>query len=722
MWLCRRKKNFIKKALENKNLELALQRASSHHWRQYEQLAQSFPIEDLKAKARQIREENLNRLPELIKEFVNRATEAGAKVYWANSGNEALNHLEKIIRTRQAKLIIKAKSMVSEEIGLNDFLEKKGLRVVETDLGEWIVQLAKERPSHITAPALHKTKEEIAALLSQHLGRPIPPVPKEITRAAREYLRPLFFQADLGLTGANLAIAESGTLVIISNEGNARLVATLPPVHVAIVTVEKIVATMEQASTLIKALVASASGKRITSYVSFITGPSSTTDIEKEPVIGVHGPEEVHIILLDNGRLALVNNDKYQEILTCLKCGGCMLVCPVFQSLGGHIYGGPVYPGGIGLLFTFMTRSIEEIEALLSLCADCKKCEIFCPVGIHTGELIAQLKNELGPKWGERLLSFFMQKREFQDKVIQFFRPFQKLWSKDNYLKPLPLIWIKGKRLPLLQTTKRSSISPQIKDKNKPLIYLFEGCLNHLFFPSVAEKTGSWLEAAGFEPLMPLDQACCGAPSFHLGDLAGLKELVYKNLTSWKKYDPAVILTFCPTGYHVLTQIYPQIEPEAFLWKPKIHDVVSFLEWAGVPFVPEAYLLGRRILYHSPCHLEARGIKKEKRQAWLEKFGLKVTVESDLTACCGFCGVFSFRHPEVAAKIWSKKKEKIVVLAPEFIITECPGCLFQLKSGLAEEKKIRGIYHLAEIIDSVALERKRVASPLFSELEVGERG
>lgn len=719
MWPFGSRKHLIKKALENKDLQLALQRASKHHWQQYEKFAQSFPLEELKAKARQIREENLSRLPDLIKEFIERATEAGAKIHLANSSEEALNHLEEIISKRQAKLILKAKSMVSEEIGLNEFLEKKGLQVVETDLGEWIIQLAKERPSHITAPALHKTKEEIADLLSQYLGRPIPPDPKEITRAARDYLRPLFFQADIGLSGANLAIAESGTLVILSNEGNARLVTTLPPVHVAIVTVEKIVATMEQAIILIRALVASASGKRLTSYVSFITGPSSTTDIEKEPVIGVHGPEELHIILVDNGRLALAEKEKFRKILTCLKCGGCMLVCPVFQSLGGHVYGGPVYPGGIGLLFTFMTRSIEEVEPLLSLCADCKKCETFCPVGIPTGELIAQLKNELGPNWGEKLLSFFMQKRNLHNQVRRMLTLFQKIWSENSYFKPLPSIWLKNRRLPLPQNSRRSFLLP--KSQNKPLIYLFEGCLNHLFFPQIAERTAHWLEAAGFEPLLPENQNCCGAPSFHLGDQAGLKKLIHQNLASWKKYNPAFILTFCPTGHHVLTQIYPQLEPEASLWRPKIQDLFSFLELLNLSYIPEATLFGRRILYHSPCHLEAMGKKKEERRALLEKFGLKIIVETDQSACCGFCGVFSFRHPEVAARIWAKKKEKIRNLAPEIILTECPGCLFQLKSGLAEEKQIKGIFHLAEIMALANIEKKE-SRLFFNEQEVAERG
>lgn len=708
MWPFRKKKHLLRSALENKNLQLALKRASGHHRRQYEKLAASIPLEELKVKARQIRDECLARLPDLIKEFIERAVEAGSKVYLASSAEEALNQVDEITRKRQARLIIKAKSMVSEEIGLNDFLAKKGIRVVETDLGEWIIQLAGERPSHITAPALHKTKEEIASLLSQRLGRQVPPDSREITRAAREYMRPLFFQADIGISGANLAIAESGTLVILSNEGNARIVTSLPPVHIAIITVDKIVATMEQAITLIKALVASASGKRLTSYVSFISGPSSTTDIEKEQVIGAQGPEELHIIILDNGRLALAESDKYREILACLKCGGCMLVCPVFQILGGHVFGGPVYPGGIGLLFTLMTGSASEISSLLSLCADCKKCETFCPVGIHTGELILRLKNDLGPRWGEKILSFFMQKRRLQDRSLQLLKFGQKLWTENNHWKALPLIWTKGKKIPLIKVRPKARTSKNQKMlRDRPIVYLFEGCLNRFFFPEIAEKIGHALETLGFEALIPADQVCCGAPSFHLGDEAGLKKLLDLNLNSWKRENPSAILTFCPTGYHVLKQIYPQIKPEAKVWEPKIYDLISFLESLNLRLIPEKTLINKRLFYHPPCHLLARGLKIEERIAFLEKAGLQIINEGSDPACCGFCGVFSFRHPEVARRLWEKKKERISSLNPEIIITECPGCLFQFRSGLVEETAIKGIYHVAEIISLAIGNEKR---------------
>ncbi len=711
MWPFRRHARKIRQALRNKNLQLALERAASHHQRQSEKIERVLPLEELKSKAKAIREDCLARLPELLQEFTARATEAGAQVYFAATPEEALAYVEKIIQTHKAKLVLKAKSMVSEEVNLNSFLASRGVKVVETDLGEWVVQLAGERPSHITAPALHKTKEEMAKLLSQHLGRNIPPDPQEITRAAREYMRPLFMQAEIGITGANLAIAESGTLVILSNEGNARLVSSLPPVHIAIITVEKLVATMEQAVTLLKALVAASSGRRLTSYVSFITGPSSTTDIEKEHVVGAHGPREVHIIILDNGRRALADDPNLKEILACLKCGGCMLVCPVFQAVGGHVFGGPVYPGGIGLLLTFMTRSAEEIAPLLSLCADCKKCETFCPVGIHTGELIARLKTELGPSPLEKIISFFMQSRKAQNLAIPLAQAGQRLSPEKIGLLSIAFGWLKGKSLPPLRfrpPKKQSQTGEQARGKKRPRVYLFEGCLTRWFFPEIRDRVMEWLNEAGYQPVCPDNQACCGAPSYHLGDKQGVARLASQNLASFCQENPDFILTLCPTGQHLLAKVYPEINPASSIWGARSLDFVTFLEKNNVPFSPWPILKGKKIFYHPPCHLLANGLRIEDRVHFLEKIAGEVQVEKNRPTCCGFCGVFSFKHPEIANHLWSKKKEKILSSESQLVVTECPGCLLQFRAGLEGAKPSVQAYHLAELISFSPREEKRL--------------
>lgn len=687
-----KQKRRLKKALKNTNLQQALSKASSHHYQRYQNTTKDMPWQEYKEKARTIKEECSKMLPQLIHQFSEEAKKSGAQVYQVSTPDQALHQIEKIVRLKKAKLIVKSKSMVSEEIKLNDFLEKKGYKVVETDLGEWIVQLAKERPSHITAPALHKTKEDVAKLLSHHLNIPVPADPKEIVRIVREKMRQYFIEADIGISGANFAVAESGTLAIISNEGNARLVTSLPSVHIALITTEKFVQTLEQAALLIKALTLASSGFKLTSYVSFITGPSRTTDIEKELVIGAHGPKELHIIILDNGRLKLSKDEDLKEILYCLKCGGCMLVCPVFQSVGGHIYGGPVYQGGIGILMTAMIQPIKEISSLLDFCADCKKCDVFCPVGIPTSELILKLKNKKGPNLGERALSTIIRSKFLSEGGIKILSIIQTPWQKNGYLKNLPFAWAKGKFLPAINL---KNVKPSPK-KNKTKVYLFQGCLVRFCFPKIRESVFSSLSFYGFEVVSPSDQGCCGAPSLHLGHKNDVAKLALRNLKSIERENPDYILTVCPTGNSILKKIYPQLEAKFSQWTDKIYDFTEFLVSKG--YLPEKKKsLKKEIFYHFPCHYLNDLKIGDKPIKLIQALGFDLKEEEEPPACCGFCGVFSFKNPGISARMWERKKKKILENQANLIATDCPGCLFQLRANLKKEDRDFKILHTAEL-------------------------
>lgn len=688
-----KQKKKARKALKDSNLQKALERASSHHFEKFDKTKKQIPWDEYKEKAIAIREDCIKRLPELIQRFSDEAKKAGANIYQASTPAEALTLIEKILIDKKAKLIVKSKSMVSEEIRLNSFLEKKGYKVVETDLGEWIVQLAKERPSHMTAPALHKTKEEVAELLSRHLQKDVPSDPKEIAKIAREELKKFFIEADIGISGANLAVAESGTLVIVSNEGNARLVTSLPPVHIAIITTEKFVETLEQATTLIKALIIASSGNKLTAYVSFITGPSRTTDIEKELVIGVHGPQEVHIIILDNGRLEISRDENLDKILYCLKCGGCMLVCPVFQALGGHVYGGPVYPGGIGILLTAMTRSIKESAHLVDFCADCKKCEEFCPVGIPTGELLLYLKSKKGPKLWEKTLSNLFRIKSLSETGARLISILQKFWQKDGYLKKLPFSWAKGKSLPAFNIKKTK---PTEENKGAK-IFFFEGCLAKFFFPEIRESVFSSLSHLGFDVVYPSDQVCCGAPSLHLGHKKDVQKMALKNIKSFEREDPDFILTICPTGNSMLKKTYPNLVPESSCWSERIFDFTEFIVKKG--YLPKTEISTKKkdIFYHYPCHYLNDLKLREEPKKLLSAVGFNPKEEDEPFTCCGFCGVFSLKNPEVSAHLWKKKSQKISKSNLSLFATDCPGCLFQLRANLKNEGGSFKVFHTAEL-------------------------
>jgi iron-sulfur cluster protein len=689
-----RLKKQAKKALENKTLQTALHRASSHHFQKFEAATEDVPWDEIKEKAKAIREDCVKRLPELIRRFTGEALKAGAQVYRASAPAEALAAIEKILREKKAKNIVKSKSMVTEEIHLNRFLEKKGYRVVETDLGEWIIQLAGERPSHITAPALHKTKEEVAKLLSDRLGLEVPPDPQNIVKLARKQLRKEFIQADVGISGANLAVAESGTLVIVSNEGNARLVTSLPPVHIAVITVEKFVETLEQATSLVKALVLASSGLKLTAYVSFITGISRTTDIEKQLITGVHGPEELHVIILDNGRLEASKDRDFGKILSCLKCGGCMLVCPIFQSLGGHIYGGPVYPGGVGLLLTALTLSTKRSSEGWDFCSDCKKCEEFCPVGIPTGELLLKLKGKKGPKLWEWLASTTLRKKSLADPGVKLLSLLQKPWYKDGSLRNLPFSWAKGKALPALNPLKHPVREEKQSGKK---IYFFEGCLAALFFPGIRKAVITSLSQSGYRVVSPENQACCGAPSLHLGHEKDVKKLAAKNMTSFANENPDYILTICPTGNAMLKKTYPRLFPESEVWAEKTYDFTEFVVKKGLIPDRQPVSTTKDVFYHYPCHYVNELGMREEPLKLLRSIGVNPVVEKEPFACCGFCGIFSFKNPDLSAHLWQKKEKRIKRQEATVIATDCPGCLFQLKAGLGKDTDSYEIFHTAEL-------------------------
>ena len=321
-------KERLKTALDSADLEVALDRAVPGL---ADRRNERFANEDFRARQKsvaRIRARALDRLPELIDQFTTEAEAVGCRVYLAADAAEARDTAGEICRASGARMIVKGKSNLTEEIGLNEHLEELGIKVVETDLGEWIVQIANDRPSHTLAPALHLTREKMTRLISDAAEREVPDKREALVRAARETLRHAFFEADVGISGGNFAIAETGTLVLVTNEGNGRLLSTLPPVYIAMIGVEKIVPTLQDVTDVLPALTGSATGQKISTYVSLTTGPSRSADIEGVPTLGAHGPREVHVILVDNGRLAMREDRDFRSALNCVKCGACSNVCP----------------------------------------------------------------------------------------------------------------------------------------------------------------------------------------------------------------------------------------------------------------------------------------------------------------------------------------------------------------------------------------------------------
>jgi len=345
-------------------------------------------VQQLRSTAENIRNRVLADLDVWLDIFEERATASGAEVLWAKDGAEVARLVVDLARREGVSKATKSKSMLSEEARLNEALSEAGIRPVETDLGEYIVQLAGEAPSHIIAPAVHKTIGEVEALFAREHGRPIETrtsadIP-DLAREARQVLRQHFLSAELGISGANFLIAETGSAALVTNEGNGRMVTTLPKIHVVITGIEKIVPTLEDFATLMRLLPRSATGQSISNYVSLLTGTRQPGDQD--------GPEKTVFILVDNGRAALLGSP-YQDMLRCIRCGACMNHCPVYFSLGGHAYGW-VYPGPMGSVLTPLLTGLENALDLPHASTGCNQCGVVCPVRIPLHGLMHQLREE----------------------------------------------------------------------------------------------------------------------------------------------------------------------------------------------------------------------------------------------------------------------------------------------------------------------------------------
>jgi L-lactate dehydrogenase complex protein LldF len=347
------------------------------------------PMEVWRDAASAIRMQVLDDLPAYLDRFSARATRAGAVVHRAKDAETARDIVFNILRDHGVKKIVKSKSMVTEEIHLNPYLEARGMEVVETDLGEYIVQLAGETPSHILAPAIHKTRRDVGKLFSEKLGVQYSDDPTVLTKIARNVLRKEFLAADAGISGANFAVADSGSLVIFTNEGNGRMVTTLPPLHVAVLTMEKIIPSLAELPSFIRLLPRSAAGQPISSYLSLVTGTRKPGEAT--------GAKELHIVILDNGRSEILNGD-FREILKCIRCSACLNVCPVYRVIGGHAYGS-TYSGPMGIVLTALLDGMDKAHPLIDATTLCGACVDVCPVRVPLLKLLKMLR-ELRVKEG----------------------------------------------------------------------------------------------------------------------------------------------------------------------------------------------------------------------------------------------------------------------------------------------------------------------------------
>lgn len=372
-------------ALNNPQIRANFRKAMDGLMSKRQQAFDGWALDALREQGAKARLRALAKLPELLEQLETQLTANGIQVHWAESPDEACRIIREICEARGAKSVIKGKSMVSEEMHLNAYLEAHGIEALESDLGEYIVQMAEETPSHIIMPAIHKNTGEISELMHHKTGTQRSQDVEYLTASARQQLREKFMRADVGLSGVNFAVAETGTLCLVENEGNGRMTTTVPPCHIAVTGIEKVVEKLEDITPLLALLPRSATGQHITTYVNMISGPRQPEERD--------GPEAVHLVLLDNGRSDIYQDDELLDTLRCIRCGACMNHCPVYTRVGGHTYG-TTYPGPIGKILMPHLIGLDEGRHLPSASSLCGACGEVCPVKIPIPKLLLRLRRE----------------------------------------------------------------------------------------------------------------------------------------------------------------------------------------------------------------------------------------------------------------------------------------------------------------------------------------
>ncbi|MEF8824163.1 MAG: LUD domain-containing protein [Desulfohalobiaceae bacterium] len=688
---------FQRKALENFTTSYRLGREKNFSGIDLPRLVQS--ISDIKDDAS-------NRQMELFEQFREAAEAKGVRVHLARTATEANDLVERIAAENDCQRVVKSKSMTAEEIHLNQHLESAGLEVVETDLGEWIIQLRGEGPSHMVLPAIHLSRNEVSRLFTQVTDRDQGTDIENLVKVARRELRQRFADADMGVTGANFALSESGSLGIVSNEGNARLVSTLPRVHVAIAGLDKLIPGMDQALTILRGLPRNATGQAITSYVSWITG--NTECLARE------GDNKVtHVIFLDNGRRALAEDPVFSQALRCVRCGACANVCPIYRLVGGHQYG-YVYIGAIGLVLTYFMHGRDKDRDLVQNCLNCQACREVCIAGIDLPRLIsgvrAAITEQEGRPWINSAASALLTHRKLFHSCLKAARFAQKPMTRKGYLRHMPLALlgdIGDKELPALAGQpfrNRYREEDYVHSLSAPRyrVAVFSGCLQDFVYPEQLVAGLDLLHRENVAVHFPREQGCCGLPLSMLGEPGPAKEVAAHNLSALDPADYDYILVFCAScGSHL--KDYPDllgdqsaIAAKAGQLADKVMDFSSFLE--DVLGHQPAKSGSARTAYHAPCHL-CRGMGvKEAPRSLLRKADLEYVSNDEEETCCGLGGTYSVKFPEVSREIIDKKLEIWRGHNVEQVVTDCPGCILQMRGTAQNRGESFRVLHTAEVL------------------------
>ncbi|KYC44940.1 MAG: hydrogenase MvhADGHdrABC CoB-CoM heterodisulfide reductase subunit B [Candidatus Methanofastidiosum methylothiophilum] len=646
-------KNKINGPLKNKEKLIALRKAFNTTRDRQNENKVSFPdLSERKERLKKTRDFSIGN-KELLAQAINNFEKNGFRVYYANTKIDALNFILKEIGDE--KLIVKSKSNVTKEIGLHEHLEKNGIKVIETDLGDYIIQLSTEKPAHPTGPACHLSRHDIAKIFSDAFGEELEPDPLVLTKIGREKIRDYIEKSKIGITGANAICAEEGAAIIINNEGNINLVQMREKKHIIVTSIDKLYPNIEEAINMLKLCTYYATGASITSYIEIIAGISKTADIEKMLFKGMQGPSEVVLVLLDNGRTEAFEKG-YKDLFYCIGCGNCLLDCPVYYVLGNE-YGYKGYLGGRGTSASFFLEGPDNaLENGLFFCTTCNNCEISCPVGIGNAEYSEKLRENASSKG-----MIFPTHEHILQNIKKYKNPFGGPSTK------------------------------QLKEGNE--VVYFRGCMGLYREKEIADSTMKILEKANVSYAL-IDEVCCGSVALRTGNEKIARELAKENLDKIKQTGAKTVIFSCAGCLRTFMKDYPKYQNVNL---ELLHSSQYFLEIIKLGRLKLKDGKKQKITFHDPCHM-GRHLKiyEEPREIIrripnIEFVEMKRSKED--SRCCGAGGGVKSLFGDLSISMANERINDANEIEAELIVSTCPFC----KRNLKDTSKME-IIDLSELI------------------------